>query len=125
MLIGVLVIAFPVSVFSDLWSEELKHVHGLEAFEKDDSSNGDRSKNGSEVKFDQQEETAESIDDLDRESIPRNGMNGVMEKEDLNDILTSIYTIHQEQQHIQKLLKKYYIHDKKHKLNNFNTYTTA
>merc|ERR1719491_932439 len=39
MLAGVLVIAFPVSVFSDLWSDELKEVKGFESMIEVDSDN--------------------------------------------------------------------------------------
>ena len=38
MLFGVLVLAFPVSVFSDLWSEELKELKGFESMIAVDSS---------------------------------------------------------------------------------------
>jgi len=39
MLAGVLVIAFPVSVFSELWSDELKEVKGFESMIEVDSDN--------------------------------------------------------------------------------------
>ena len=47
MLAGVLVVAFPVSVFSDLWSEELKKVKGFDDLlndddDEDDGDNDDR-----------------------------------------------------------------------------------
>jgi hypothetical protein len=48
MLTGVFVIAFPVSVFSDLWSEELKEVKGLESLFEDDSCD-DNENDGSNV----------------------------------------------------------------------------
>lgn len=41
MMTGVLVIAFPVSVFSDLWSRELKRTGALAALEEDMEDDGD------------------------------------------------------------------------------------
>jgi hypothetical protein len=41
MLAGVLVLAFPVSVFSDLWSEELKQSKGFKDLYRDDDNDDD------------------------------------------------------------------------------------
>ena len=41
MIMGVLVIAFPVSVFSELWSHELKQIKGFKALNEDDDDNDD------------------------------------------------------------------------------------
>ena len=97
MLAGVLVIAFPVSVFSDLWSEELKEVKGFaEMYEND---------------VDEDEDDDEEDDIL--QELPgngsKNGRHVVMEKADLNEIVASLRTIRQEQRQIKRLLKKYYV----------------
>jgi len=42
MMTGVLVIAFPVSVFSDLWSKELKRSGAFSALEEDDDNDDGR-----------------------------------------------------------------------------------
>ena len=98
MLTGVLVIALPVSVFSDLWSEELKEVKGFESLFHDnfvDSVNDDN------------EETK------NRRELPRQDhyQEIIMEREDLNLIVSSMHTIQNQQRHIQRILRKYYINE--------------
>jgi len=128
MLTGVLVIAFPVSVFSDLWSEELKQVQGLKSLHMDDATNSsdDEKVEGNNVISEQMHE--EDTNHRDRKhirdqyeqiysepgSLLHNPKHIMIDREDLNDILASIYTIQQEQRHIQKLLKKYYVFQENH-----------
>jgi len=128
MLTGVLVIAFLVSVFSDLWSEELKQVQGLKSLHMDDATNSsdDEKVEGNNVISEQMHE--EDTNHRDRKhirdqyeqiysepgSLLHNPKHIMIDREDLNDILASIYTIQQEQRHIQKLLKKYYVFQENH-----------
>ena len=53
LLCGVLVIAFPVSIFSELWSEELQKIHELKNDDEDDDDMSYQSDNSQEapVKF--------------------------------------------------------------------------
>ena len=126
MLFGVLVLAFPVSVFSDLWSEELKELKGFESMIAVDSSsdnyniiNGDND----DTKLDGK--TKDNNNDLHRQ-LPRrsdyqeiqfeefrskSSTHVVMDKADLNEIVSSIYTIQQNQKQIQRIMKKYYLQD--------------
>eukprot|EP00536_Pseudo-nitzschia_multiseries_P007587 jgi/Psemu1/296616/fgenesh1_pm.180_\ len=124
MLTGVLVIAFPVSVFSDLWSEELKQVKVFESLYKDDGSDSDNEK-GNDNNMSTEHVYEENISLIgrqhlrdqyeqiysERESPSRNPRHVIMDKEDLDNIISSIHAIQQEQRRIQKLLKKYYIHN--------------
>ena len=122
MLTGVLVIAFPVSIFSDLWSEELKEVKGLESLFEDDSC--DDNQNGGSHKNPEQEfreairphedqlrneyQTLRIEEDF-QSHIPTHV---VLEGEDVKEIVLSIRDIHQKQRRIQRILKKYLIHEK-------------
>jgi hypothetical protein len=64
MLTGVLVIAFPVSVFSDLWSKELKKAGALDELERmDDDSLGNHNKSD----FDP---TEANVDKTDNNKVP-------------------------------------------------------
>jgi hypothetical protein len=112
MLSGVLVIAFPVSVFSDLWSEELKEVKGFnDLFANDTETNDDdedfrqKSENGGPPRVPPSD--LRSSDNLSNRSKDSGYV--VMEKRDLNEIVASLHTIRQEQRHIKLLLKKYYL----------------
>eukprot|EP00977_Amphora_coffeiformis_P016964 scaffold5383_cov222-Amphora_coffeaeformis.AAC.5 len=48
MMTGVLVIAFPVSVFSDLWSKELKRTGAFSTLDDDDDNDDGRGHQGDE-----------------------------------------------------------------------------
>ena len=65
MLTGVLVIALPVSVFSDLWSEELKEVKGLESLFEDDSSSSSSDNENYGGNVNPEQEYGETISRLD------------------------------------------------------------
>lgn len=130
MLSGVLVIAFPVSVFSDLFSEELKDEKGFEALFQDDTDDNDNndihslqdihgshhtnvlsgSLESGEIRRARYHHGVGSDPEL--RSLSNDPMYVVMEKEDLNDIVTSIHSIQQNQKRIQKILRKYCDHDK-------------
>jgi hypothetical protein len=119
MLSGVLVVAFPVSVFSDLWSEELKELKGFNDLFDNDVGNdaGDDGNNnaerGTEPKSLESQPRLRPESDLkdaeDFEFLSKGSRYVVMEKTDLNEIVASLRTIRQEQQHIKRLLKKYYV----------------
>lgn len=122
MLTGVLVIALPVSVFSDLWSEELKEIKGLEALFDDDSSY-EHDQNG-ESNTDPEEErlkpTSPHVAQSFRNEYPRiiqedfpsePSAHVVMERDDVKEIVSSIQDIHEKQRRIQRILKKYLINE--------------
>jgi len=125
MLIGVLVIAFPVGVFSGLWSEELKEVKGLESL-FEDGSGDDNENDGSNVDPEQEYEEIkcrleaqlfrneyQKINSKE-ESRSHSSTHVVIEREDLNKIVSSIRCINEKQQRIQQILKKYLIHEDNH-----------
>lgn len=114
MLAGVLVIAFPVSVFSELWSDELKEVKGFESMIEVDSDN---TTNGVSDNMKSNGKQKEGMDEYQEDNAGFEGFrlksstHIVMEKEDLNAIVSSIYTIQQNQKRIQRITKKYYLHE--------------
>ena len=112
MLSGVLVVAFPVSVFSDLWSEELKEVKGFNDLFDNDTEDNDNDDVPSSANVNRprkiRAESNSKIDD-DVESRSKDSEYVVIEKADLNEILASLRTIRQEQQNMKRLLRKYYV----------------
>mmetsp|Transcript_18093 Transcript_18093/g.19613 ORF Transcript_18093/g.19613 Transcript_18093/m.19613 type:complete len:487 (-) Transcript_18093:1455-2915(-) len=114
MLAGVLVIAFPVSVFSDLWSDELKEVKGFESMIEVDSDNTTNGVSDNMKLNGKQKEGMEEYQEDNagfEEFRLKNSTHIVMEKEDLNAIVSSIYTIQENQKRIQRITKKYYLHE--------------
>jgi hypothetical protein len=112
MLSGVLVIAFPVGVFSDLWSEELKEVKGFnDLFDNDTDNNDDDQvrQKSSDDNIPPQLPSSDLKNSVDLRRLSKDSGYVVMEKEDLNDIVASLHTIRQEQRRIKRLLKKYYV----------------
>ena len=110
MLTGVLVIAFPVSIFSDLWSKELDK--GQES--EDSYSEGNENEGSSEISGRPQSSlgSRNGYQTLppDEEVLRSNSSTQiVLEREDLNDIVASIRDINEKQQRIQRILKKYAI----------------
>jgi hypothetical protein len=81
MLVGILVIAFPVSIFSELWSEEVK----LNGLQNDDSPS------------------------TPAKTIRTSSSDGtvVMDKEDLKSIAECIRAIRENDNHLQSILSKY------------------
>jgi hypothetical protein len=131
MLAGVLVVAFPVSVFSDLWSEELKKVKGFDDLLIDDDEDenedheGDRRREkeaGQRVNDESHHNnTAPNVNSIRRrqysddaktdaelEFLSSNAKYVVLEKKDLDEILSSLREIHEHQGQIKCILKKYY-----------------
>jgi hypothetical protein len=82
MLVGILVIAFPVSIFSELWSEEVKLNNEL-----------------------QKEESASTPAKTIRTSSSDGTV--VMDKEDLKSIAECIRAIRENENHLQSILSKY------------------
>jgi hypothetical protein len=119
MLSGVLVIAFPVSVFSDLFSEELKDLKGVEALFQDDGdddatqeiSSSNHALSGS-LQSGEFRRARYVGSDSELRSLSNDTMYVVMEREDLNEIVSSLHTIRQNQKRIQYILRKYYDSDK-------------
>lgn len=126
MLMGVLVIAFPVSVFSDLWSHELKQVKGFEDLNNEDDNDDD---NGVAL-FSTRSETKEEETDLaiHEETVLlrrqhasagtynthlRGGDSSVviMDKEDLKELVACVYNIKENQRQLQSILRKYRLFD--------------
>ena len=110
MLTGVLVIAFPVSIFSDLWSKELDK--GQES--EDSYYKGNENEGSSEISGRPQSSlgSRNGYQTLppDEEVFRSNSSTQiVLEREDLNEIVASIRDINEKQQRIQRILKKYAI----------------
>lgn len=96
MMMGVLVIAFPVSVFSDLWSKELKKqgvLNELELQELPSSSDDEKD-------FNKRQE-------LSKLSHPINSGNVVVSKADLSLINIQMRQIDEAQNQIRRILAKY------------------
>jgi len=124
MLTGVLVIAFPVSIFSDLWSEELKEVKGLESLFDDDSYE-DNAVHGSIVNEEQKHEKIGSSPEAQRFQFQNTYQKVSLEEDyqsqsstriaievgDLNEIISSIHSINEKQRRIQRILRKYHVNE--------------
>jgi Ion transport protein len=113
MLLGVLVIAFPVSIFSDLWSAELRRTGALAALQVRDVvhvqlGTGVSERNNDGGLCDR------GIMDLNQSP---NGLNDetnldhlvVMRREDFGEIIAQLHVIYESQQHIQSILCKYHV----------------
>jgi voltage-gated potassium channel len=114
MLAGVLVIAFPVSVFSDLWSEELKGVKGFDELDDEEDDYDDDEEDdavhdlASSMNAERQRPRNNLLfDNAELENLSKDPRYVVMEKKDLKEIVSSLRTIGQEQRRIKRLLKKY------------------
>ncbi len=114
MLTGVLVIAFPVSIFSDLWSKELKDEDSDCEDNENDGINETQRQASSEnigrpqssVRFRNDYQTLPPDEEDFRSKLSRQI---VLEREDLNDIVSSIRDINEKQRRIQRILTKYAI----------------
>lgn len=98
MLVGVLVVAFPVSVFSDLWSNELKQVQGFDSLEDDDNRtqpNEPRESPSSQHGTSQKNRAADS--DV-----------VVINKQDLREIAECLCTIRENEHRVKAILHKYH-----------------
>jgi hypothetical protein len=133
MLLGVLVIAFPVSVFSELWSKELR----LKGFQLDDDDNGDGggdaggagdagdgqngeksmgvlpdatkgSSSDGRFTFESLAEDAATLPYLlDHKKAVPDGDHIVIRKDDLVEMVAHFQTISESQRQIRSILKKY------------------
>jgi Ion channel len=109
MLLGVLVIAFPVSIFSDLWSKELRRTGALVALHVGDA---DRVASGAGVLS----ESSDGGGTIDLNEMT-NGLNNnadldhlvAMRREDFEEIMGQLHAIHESQRHIRSILRKYHV----------------
>jgi hypothetical protein len=138
MLLGVLVIAFPVSVFSDLWSKELRKSGAFRALDDDDDDEDDngggagddagKGENG-EIGMETLPETRKGSDRrLSLESLPEETASPllfdrkraadsdhiVIRKDDLTEMVAHFQTITDSQRQIRAILKKYHHHHHHH-----------
>lgn len=90
MLMGLLVIAFPVSVFSDLWSKELKRQGVL-----------------NELQSQQLPRNTESEGDILRQGAPANSGQVLVSETDLNTIILQMRQIDKAQNEIRQILANY------------------
>jgi hypothetical protein len=99
MLMGVLVIAFPVSVFSDLWSHELKQMKGFEQM-TDDNDQDDAETNKSEPK-DLLRTPERRYNTIDSDVV-------MMSKQDMKEIVECLYNIRENERQLKNILRKYH-----------------
>jgi len=85
MLTGVLVIAFPVSIFSELWQEEMKHIGGNNGF--DDGEN-----NGNQTMAPVSNDAGSKV---------------MIDKEDLKAIAECMRVIREKEDRLETILSKY------------------
>jgi hypothetical protein len=122
MLFSVLVVAFPVGVFSDLWSQELKEAKGFDDLFQDDVDENEIQVDGSagivpgrRQQYEDAHLTQNSLagahPELGAQISEGSTMYVVMEKEDLNEIVGALHSIRQSQKQIRNLLRKYYDED--------------
>jgi Ion transport protein len=131
MLLGVLVIAFPVSIFSDLWSKELRKTGALAALQQDTDTDNNGCSSTNQVKSLQKEDAnvlsvrsnANTSDDLehrrgdhhdvlalsrlDDDSTLLDDDHVALRKEDLTELISHIQTINESHQQIRFILRKY------------------
>ena len=92
-------IAFPVSVFSDLWSEELRKVDGFETDRQDH--------------IDEEKDESLGRNSLSHSSPTRSsGTQIPMKPQDLEDLMYSVKTIQEHQRKLECILKKYKLSDR-------------
>lgn len=125
MMMGVLVIAFPVSVFSELWSKELRLQGALDGLE-DESNHGESQST--------REERVRHEVPTPRDTVPEAGHGGrpsmdyrchdpsvpatltiddehlIMRKDDLKILMNHIRDVHESQRQIKGILQKYKLH---------------
>lgn len=119
-MMGVLVIAFPVSVFSDLWQQELKKVQGFEFLHDDDNSvdNGPGdSKTSPSQKPGRQDgnpegpenETTALLRQHQLASSPYTSSHEtvIIKKDDLHEMVGCLRRIKQEERNLKSILRKY------------------
>jgi hypothetical protein len=95
MLTGVLVIAFPVSIFAELWQEELRQYSGFEELDRDAGQ-----ANAALNRKDATQSAAEAKRLLDRV---------VIEKKDLKEIMQCMQTMRETEQRMRAILRNYQV----------------
>jgi hypothetical protein len=119
---GVLVIAFPVSVFSDLWQQEIKKVHGFD-FQTDDDDDDDDNDDYLVAKNSTRGTSSVTPSDqsvLSEQTLLRQSHGAshrlygysdetvvVLKRKDLQEIAGCLQRIRQEQNMLRSLLRKY------------------
>lgn len=93
MLTSVLVIAFPVSVFSDLWQKELSQYSGFEELDGDAGQTNAQQSAGERANW-----TAETDRLPDRV---------VLKKKDLREIMQCMQTMRESEQRMRAILRNY------------------
>lgn len=122
MLLGVLVIAFPVSVFSDLWQKELRRTGALASLYEDDedkeSSDSSKRVEISGNYVDQGTSPKSSFGtvvyghnhtawDVTNYHQDLTDQQVIIQKSDLAEIVANLQTIHESQRQIRAILRKY------------------
>lgn len=121
MLLGVLVIAFPVSVFSELWSHELKQVQGFEDLRGDGDDGNEEAAEARPMKpVDDDspivnEETALRQTQRLTESYEYHRDSVVMDKEDMKELVECVYNLKENQRRLYSILRKYRLHEEDHR----------
>jgi hypothetical protein len=108
MLTGVFVIAFPVSVFSDLWSEELKYG-SLDDDDNDAQSSQDKSKSEPPAAGAASASASSTANLSNYQFIHATDAseNLVIHKQDLREILQCVKTIQKSELRMRSILRKY------------------
>lgn len=104
MLMGVLVISFPVSVFTELWSKELRKTGAL------DLSSDDASQPEASAPTPRDYDAIETV--IETEMTRNNSVSDddglvLMRRADLDDILASVQSIAESQRQIKQIIQKY------------------
>ena len=117
MLTGVLVIAFPVSVFSDLWSRELKQFEGFDHLLEDNAGADTESTGG--LKFDTTNkqiafgtQQPASWQGQQEENQANRGINPersiAMKRQDIRELLECLHTIRESERRMRAILRTYH-----------------
>jgi hypothetical protein len=122
MMVGVLVIAFPVSVFSDLWQQELKKVNGFNVLYPDEDECDHMFATPERVRSQDEKEMYPSMANEDTLLLPKFSPNQsddgysddaviMMKKGDLREIQRCLLRIDQEQRKLCCMLRNYQINN--------------
>ena len=109
MLTGVLVIAFPVSIFSDLWQKELKKTGFLEHLEEESDEDQEENNNNTHIYHEKLDPMA-SVDSMATYGSSTRrivGDNVLISKNDLAELYRHMETMHDSQRSIRRILKQY------------------
>jgi hypothetical protein len=122
MMMGVLVIAFPVSVFSELWSKELRLQGALDVLDNESIHGEPETVREESVQHRAQYTLPEaghgrqpSLDHLLGDQVIPSALtiddeHLIMRKEDLKILMNHIVAIHESQSQIKGILQKYKLH---------------